>query len=350
VKRRNEARRLQKEAEQAQREAAEQEFRARALLERAEQQQKLQNKQRKIHEQKLGMGTAVRQDREVHKLALDMQREEATFEAQSRAERVKATACHASRARARSEGAKQEIAKSAVRERLLREEDERRARLVEIERMEQEEAELLSRLQHSKERHRVAYLQLEDALRDAGNAPSTGLTPSASLRPSSSTGSDFEAARLMLNYQHCGQSTSSSSNAVVTSRSGNYLPPLSTHSNIAARPPRPRGLPTAASSSSSDARRSNSVRRQSPTPDQSLFGTDSIQEKDSVRALSSCSTASGTDNGQTGMGYSGQSTPCSASGPSQISYTTVDGLHLEIPEEEDLDLAALLNGKPSRLA
>ena len=64
----------------------------------------------------------------------------------------------------RSEGAKQELAKDVLRERLLREEDARRMRLKEVERMEQEEAELLERLHRSQERHRMAYMQLEDVL------------------------------------------------------------------------------------------------------------------------------------------------------------------------------------------
>jgi len=72
---------------------------------------------------------------------------------------------------------------------------------------------------------------------------------------------------------------------------------------------------------------------------------DKLRQKHSTSAMSNASTASGgaetAANGP--CEGSGQSTPSSSA--HQIRYTTVDGLQLDIPAEEDLDLAALLNGR-----
>eukprot|EP00441_Pelagodinium_beii_P041778 CAMPEP_0197629008 /NCGR_PEP_ID=MMETSP1338-20131121/7054_1 /TAXON_ID=43686 ORGANISM="Pelagodinium beii, Strain RCC1491" /NCGR_SAMPLE_ID=MMETSP1338 /ASSEMBLY_ACC=CAM_ASM_000754 /LENGTH=421 /DNA_ID=CAMNT_0043200015 /DNA_START=101 /DNA_END=1366 /DNA_ORIENTATION=- len=352
AKRRNEERRLAREAFEAQKEVAEQEFRARQLQENNESKGKIQEKQRKILDQNKASGDALRQQREVFRSIAEAEREEAAAEAQARAEHVRALEKNAGRSRARSEGAKQEQAQEVIRERMLREEDERRAKLLEIQRMEKEEAELMSRLQRSQERHRAAYLRLEDALRSSGQSGSTGLSPSGSAAGMLSVSSiPLEAGQNLGTPKSYASSAARPSDILGTGESfmlgggGGG----SSGSIPGARPPRPRGLPGPTVSSG----RPGSASRYATPKMQASAGSvagaansgdavDKLRQKHSASAMSSCSTASGAESGR-GASGSGHSTPSSAA--HQIRYTTVDGLQLEIPAEEDLDLAALLNGR-----
>ncbi|CAJ1410619.1 unnamed protein product [Effrenium voratum] len=176
-RRRNELRRQEKEAFEAQKEAMESEFRAKQILEREDQQHKIQDQMRRIQEKNRSGGRVQRQQRQAHRQILDLEKQAAADEAFARAEQVRAAMDRAARSRARSEGAKQELAKDVIRERMVREEDERRQRVSEIERMEREEAELMERLRRSQERHRMAYMQLEDVLRQ-GSVQSLSMSPS----------------------------------------------------------------------------------------------------------------------------------------------------------------------------
>jgi len=168
LRRRSEERRVAKEAEDARREAEERELRSRQMQEREEQNRKLSERQRSILEQKTDMSSAVRSEREANMQAVEEQRLMEAADVMAKAEKVRATAQAAARSRARSEGAKHELAQGIVQERMVREDDIRRTKALEIERMESEEAQLISRLQQSQERHRAAYLRLENALQHNG--------------------------------------------------------------------------------------------------------------------------------------------------------------------------------------
>jgi len=355
ARRRNEKRRQEKEAFEAQKEAMDSDFRAKQMLDRVDQQHKLQDKMRSIRERNQGAGHVIRQERQAYQQVVDFERQAAADEAFARAEQVRAAMSQAARSRARSEGAKQEVARGALRERLLREEDERRQRLADIERMEREEKELMERLHRSQERHRVAYMQLEDVLRQSGSETSIGLSPSNSIaapveverpRPvrngiaggtSPARASDLHAEIIFGSTRDSTSSRGSRrAEAPSASRSGpSGLP-------APARPPLPRAPPGARPTSASR----NAVRMNGPS---SAAGdaVDKLRQKHSTSAMSSASNASTASGAETAAGPcegSGQSTPSSAAA-NQIRYTTVDGLQLNIPAEEDLDLAALLNGR-----
>lgn len=336
LRRRNEERRLSKEAEELRREAEEQELRARAWREREEQQRKLHEKQRAVLEQKISSSTAVKQEREAAKLALQEQRAEKEAEVTARAERVRCSVAASAQSRARSEGAKQELAKSVIRERALFEENQHRARLSDIERMEREEAELVARLQQSQEQHRVAFLRLEDAMQQGG--PQGPVGGFHRMSPSSCSSSSTRSTPLML---HSGTPTArgSSSDAAVAA-----LRPVAGSASgpgvasTGARPPRPRAGPHAMLSGLAPG-----IARARPSSGSRAGARRG--EKPSARSASSCSTASGADSSLGGAATSvgGSSMPSTPQGQ-QITYTTVDGLLLDIPQEEDLDLASLLNG------
>lgn len=323
LRRRNEERRLAKEAEEAQKEAEEQELRVRQMYERVGHHQKLADRQRLVAERKADVSRSVRQDREVHKAVIEEQRDEASAEALARADRVRNAVAAASRSRAKSESAKQELGKMVVHERLVREEDERRARLTEINRMEREEAELIQRLQRTQERHRAAFMQLEDVLRGGMLSSTAGTsTPSSEgLRPRPGSSSSTGALRSDRDVQSYSGAVSSASS----------------------RPPRPRRPPIGGplpSSNLSTSRTEPSVSKESAVVTPTSASNLELRPKQSLSAMSSCSTASGPETGR-GAG-SGHSTPNSQSA-TQIMYTRVDGVQLEIPMEEDLDLAVLLN-------
>ena len=169
-----------KEVFDAQKEVMEQDFRTRQMVERLDQQHKILDKKREIQEKNAMGGNALRKQRQAHRQILNLERQASADEAFARAEQVRVAMDRAAQSRARSEGAKQELAKDVLRERMLREEDERRLRLQEIDRMEREEADLLQRLHRSQERHRMAYLQLEDVLRGASPFPDAHLAHLAS--------------------------------------------------------------------------------------------------------------------------------------------------------------------------
>lgn len=351
-RRRNEDRRLARESYQEQKDLAIQEFRALQQMGRADQHSKIADKQRIIREENKRSGDMLRRQREVDRQALENFKDVVAAEAYARADQVRVTAQAAARSRARSEGAKQEMAKDVVRERMLREEDERRARLAEIDRMEKEEAELMARLERSQARHQQAYLRLEDALKGSGQASSsTGLSPSGSGTLSSSTRSLEAGQRASRGSSSSSQSSLALQNgAGARRRPGEYTPQLaegaaqtSAHSTaaVSSRPPRPRGLPAPS------AARPSSAARQAAKAQHAIAtcgdAVDQLRQQNSSSAMSCCSTASGAESGRGGAGGSGHSTPSSAA--QQIRYTTVDGTQLEIPEEEDLDLAAILNGR-----
>mmetsp|Transcript_52240 Transcript_52240/g.144643 ORF Transcript_52240/g.144643 Transcript_52240/m.144643 type:complete len:387 (-) Transcript_52240:85-1245(-) len=315
---RNEERRLARDALEAEKEAAEAEFRAQQLLERAEQQKKIDEKQRRILDQNKISGEELRRQRGENRRAVEAEREAVAAEVYARAEYVRQSAQTAGLRRARSEGARQEAAKDLLRERLTREEAERNAKLADIESMEKEEAELMMKLQRSQERHRQAFVQLEDAVRQSGQAlASSGLTPTSSSFSSSISG--HSRAR------RTGDSAGPA--ALCESRSSSSL------ATTSARPPRPRqALPSAASSAAS---RYTAAK---PATGSAYTGAgDSVdrllQSHSASATQSNCSTAES-------RACSGYSTPSSK----QIRYTTADGLQLDIPVEEELDLAALLNG------
>ncbi|CAJ1413102.1 unnamed protein product [Effrenium voratum] len=330
-RRRNELRRQEKEAFEAQKEAMESEFRAKQILEREDQQHKIQDQMRRIQEKNRSGGRVQRQQRQAHRQILDLEKQAAADEAFARAEQVRAAMDRAARSRARSEGAKQELAKDVIRERMVREEDERRQRVSEIERMEREEAELMERLRRSQERHRMAYMQLEDVLRQ-GSVQSLSMSPSEFQMANV-----FEAPALQQEPEpevQSVQSVQSMSRPSVSSRA-------STRSNrreepCGYKPPLPRAPPGARPSSASRKAVARMVGAAPP-----MDAVDRLRQKHSSSAMS---TASVEDSSTGVCEGSGQSTPSSAAAP-QIRYTTVDGLQLDIPAEEDLDLAALLNGR-----
>eukprot|EP00439_Symbiodinium_sp_Y106_P064921 s8_g10.t1 len=349
TRRRNEKRRQEKEAFEAHKEALESEFRAKQMVDRADQQHKLQDKMRIIRERNQGAGHVIRQERQAYQQVVDFERQAAADEAFARAEQVRAAMSQAARSRARSEGAKQELARGALRERLLREEDERRQRLADIDRMEREEKELMERLQRSQERHRAAYMQLEDVLRQSGSETSVGLSPMGSVAPLEASSrrrperdvTCASPARMSpdLHAEIIFGSTRDS-----TSSRGSRRPEVAASRSLPsgpapARPPLPRAPPGARPSSASrQAVRMNAAGAAGDA-------VDKLRQKHSTSAMSNASTASGgaetAANGP--CEGSGQSTPSSSA--HQIRYTTVDGLQLDIPAEEDLDLAALLNGR-----
>eukprot|EP00930_Biecheleria_cincta_P103502 TRINITY_DN95491_c0_g1_i1.p1 TRINITY_DN95491_c0_g1~~TRINITY_DN95491_c0_g1_i1.p1 ORF type:complete len:437 (-),score=87.62 TRINITY_DN95491_c0_g1_i1:51-1361(-) len=352
ARRRNEERRLAKESFQEQKDLAIQEFRALQQMGRHDQHHKIADKQRRLQEENKRAGDLLRRQREADRHALENFKDVVAAEAYARADQVRATAQAAARSRARSEGAKQEMAKDLVRERMLREEDERRSRLADIERMEKEEAELMSRLERSQARHQAAYLQLEDALRQSGQATSsTGLSPSGSGTLSSSSKSLEAGPRASRGSSSSSQSSLALQNGTgARRRPGDYTPQLAdgaaqapAHGTaaVSSRPPRPRGLPAPSAARPSSAARQAAKAQQA----NAAYGdaVDQLRQQRSSSAMSCCSTASGAESGRGGAGGSGHSTPSSAA--QQIRYTTVDGTQLEIPEEEDLDLAAILNGR-----
>jgi len=285
----------------------------------------------------------VRLEREAQARALSEQRAIEASETRAKAELVRYAGDAAARSRARSEGAKHEAAKSMVRDRMAREEEQRQFKQAEIDKMEREEAALITRLQHTQERHKAAFMQLEDALRSDVPMLTNGLR-SGSGTPLAS---------------HRGVPAS-----LVSERSRNAQLGVGTSSNAAggARPPRPRAAATSSTPSSSSAAHSRLPPRPSepgPRPESASrrvvangkpvpsFGKGPGGDHSS-RALSSCSTSAGESSGGGPCASllslpSGPSTPSSGAQAAPISYTTCDGAQIEIPAEEELDLNSLLN-------
>lgn len=328
ARQRNEQRRHEKEVFDAQKEVMEQDFRTRQMVERLDQQHKILDKKREIQEKNAMGGNALRKQRQAHRQILNLERQASADEAFARAEQVRVAMDRAAQSRARSEGAKQELAKDVLRERMLREEDERRLRLQEIDRMEREEADLLQRLHRSQERHRMAYLQLEDVLRGASPLPDAHLASQA-IQADMATPTPSSSRRNAESRESRPESRSS-------------RPPLPRLAAPPTRaPPEVRAPPGARPCSAQRHKAKASVlmsgKSRIDTPPDAV---DQLRQKHSLSAMSNASTAS-----------MGESIPAEGSGPSvsssapQIRYTTVDGVQLDIPAEEDLDLAALLNGR-----
>jgi len=339
LRRRGEEKRIAKEDEAARREAMEQEIRAKWAGAREEQQRKIQMAQRELLEHKATTSAALKQEREVHKHQIQQEAEEAAAETAGRAFRMRSELQASERRRARSEGARLEICKANFQEKLDREEDAVRANQQHITRMEKEEAELIQRLQRSQERHRVAFAALEDAL----SAPQTA---SSSRCPSS-------LDQVPLQELPQGSASSSGSRlplAASSCSSSSGAEPRATGS----KPPRPRlsATPTpplhavSGSGASAGKRRPTSaprvpsVPRVMPSAASKPHGSRSVAALRDHSETSICSTASGGP-GQESVA-SGRSTPTSMA--PAITYTTVDGLQLDIPPEEDLDLDKLLSG------
>lgn len=334
LRQRAEEKRFAKDAEDARREALEIEIRSKWAGAREDQQRKIQMAQRELLENKASAFASQKQDREVHKQQIQEEKQEAAAEAAERALRVRRDLQAGERRRARSEGARLEMCKMNFQEKLLREEDAARNSQLHIARMEKEEAELIQRLQRSQERHRAAFAALEDAI-SAPQIPSASRCPSPldqvplqelpqGLAPS--TGS-----RMTLAASSCPSSSGSEPRA------------------IASRPPRPRASATptpplnampghgsrAGKTRPTSASRVPSVPRVMPSA-----ASKSVASLRDHSEASICSTRS--DGPGQESGASGHSTPTSMA--PAITYTTVDGLQLDIPPEEDLDLGKLLSG------
>lgn len=348
LRRQTEQRRIAKEAEDARREAEERELRQIQQKERDEQRRKLKDGHKTILDQKVAMSSATRQEREVHERAIEEQRLMEAADVVARAEAVRATVLAASRSRARSEGAKHDMARHVVHERLGREEEVRRTKAADIERMEREEAQLVARLQQTQERHRNAYLRLEDALHHhGGSGPRSGFATPLLQEPS------------MLSRAHAFELSSGTSSSLRVGVGRTARPPRPVAPPVGAVP---YGMPGSASATAAGlpprlGSRPGSSKSSRPHSGQGspCEGTPSLLQQSyqppmlmhkpgahpSARALSSCSTASG-DIGEGTVGKSGQSTPVPST-PHQITYTTVDGKEIDLSAEDDLDLATLLN-------
>lgn len=340
LRRRQEERRLAKEAEEARRAQEEEQLRLRQQREREERERKLNEGQRSVQEQRAGISNAVRHERKVHLLELEEQRAIDAAEMKARADSVRASTEAAARSRARSEGAKQEAAKSIVRERVMREEEARQNKVSEIEKMEREEAQLIARLQYSQERHKAAFMQLEDALKDKGPPPQLG-NGLLSGR-GSACGTPIAAQQSVPSVTAVERSRHAA--ALAGAGGGSYRPPRPRQPAITAAVPRVSSnarhdtRPDSSRVSSARLAPSKTALCSAPTKG-ALCNTPS---KDGGRVMSStCSTASGGESGP-GAASSGPSTPSSAA-PPPITYTTVDGGQIDIPVEEELDLDSLLN-------
>lgn len=331
VRRRGEEKRSNRYAEEARREAYEQELRAKAARDRQEQQRKTQLAQREIIDEKVHMHMQETQTKRIHKLAIQQEQQEAAAEVRARAAQVRKDLAAGERRRARSEGARIEAGRAIFQEKLVREEEARHESLEQICRMEKEEADLIQRLQRTQERHRVAYAQLQDVLEGGGSAgtstssrcPSSLQDPSDSLQVATTS-----ASRLPMISTGCsGESTESRP--------------------LASRPPRPRiaaaPTPTGASRSSvSTLRRARSQSPQTGRPCSGGGGKNTGGGGRNNSATSICSTASDGPRPES-AGSAQSTTPCSPSN-APITYTTVDGLQIDIPPEDDLDLGKLLCG------
>lgn len=357
VRRRCDESRRMREADDARREALECELRAKAAGVREEQQRKIQMAQRDLLRQKAIASAAQKQEREAHKQFIQHEQDEATAEAAAKALRVRKELQASERQRARSEGARLEAGRANFQEKLAREEDARRSNQQLISRMEKEEADLIQRLQRSQERHRVAFAQLEDAL--AGGSP----TPNGGS-PSQNGGASASSSRCPSSLDHVPVSELPTSTVGKTnSLSASSCASISVETRAtASRPPRPRvsASPSPAPAVVSAAARVTPRRRPTSAPraasvpplrssvPSKLHGGGYGKGVSALRdnsATSICSTASGglgPESAASGPG-SGLSTPSSAA-PAPITYTTMDGMQLEIPPEEDLDLDKLLSG------
>lgn len=345
LRRRNEQRHLEKDAEQSRREVEERDVRLQQLRERDEQHRKMQQQQRIVSDRKSSASVTVKQDRELHGLQIEEARKEAAAVAADRHQRVQAALAAASTSRARSEDAKKGIGRVAIEERMMQEQDAAREKQLMIAKMEQEEADLLKRLQNTQEKHRVAYEQLEDVLRHNPDRSSCQPSSASASCRSSSTPLPSTPSRSLVGDEGYPQFLTELGSTPGSASGRRSAGLASGQQSSGSRPPRPRrppvpqGPPMASGPATAEAARAVS---DLPAPKVPAAGKRPAATPPH-RSTSSCSTAScrgGSDSVQTA---SGLSSPASCSSK-QITYTTVDGVRLDIPAEDDLDLAAMLNG------
>jgi len=375
LRRRNEDNRVMKEAECSRREVYEQNVRERQCREREAQQRKIADRRKTIMEHKLEQSNTVRQERDAAKQFLQEHRAQTEAEQQARAERVRSQAAAASKSRARSEGVRQEMAKNNIKERVCAEEDQRLATLAEIERMEREESELLARLQQTQEQHRNAFLRLEDTVQQPGSGSrclASAVTTPGARRTTPGSRSSSRSSPVP---PHPATPQGAFPRGMSLDAPELRVPALSGGGTLypASRPPRPRGdgCPSSASAqmllpSSSCAATGTVVMRKRPGSASRATTRSTGTPVYAAKAANSCNTIRGVEGGsQSGCSRSGSSCSTTASGgchgadpgecsrsstPSTpqkqqpITYTTVDGFTLDVAQEEDLDLAALLNG------
>lgn len=366
IRRRNEDCRALKEVECSRRQAQEQDAREQKRREREEQLRKTSDRRKAVMEQKLGQSGGVKQEREAARQFLREQRAQTEAEQQARAERVRSQAAAASRSRARSEGARQEMVKNSIKERFCAEEERRLATLAEIERMEREEAELLAQLQKTQEQHQSVFLRLEDTVQQPGIGgrclASLALAPVAGR----ATPSSRSSSRSSPVPPHPVTPQGVLPRAMSLDGPELRLPALGSSSTIgaASRPPLPRGdrcptggfaqallpSPHAAAGTAMVRKRPGSASRaairctgaaNSCSMNGAMGGG---SQGGCSRSGSSCSTTASGVCHSADPGESRSSTPSTPQKQQPIIYTTVDGLTLDVGQEEDLDLAALLNG------
>ena len=198
--------------------------------------------------------------------------------------------------------------------------------------MEREEAELLQRLRLSQERHRMAYMQLEDVIRGQGASLESAGLPGL---PPFSQPWDHQTATPSSSRRNAESPAASRP----TSQAG--LERVEGMERLAfSKPPLPRAPPGA---------RPRSGARSKPQVLAPTTPPDAVDQLRNLHSKSAMSNASTTSVGETSIvhspgAYEGSGQSTSSSAP-QIRYTTVDGVQLDIPAEEDLDLAAILNGR-----
>lgn len=368
VRRRGEEKRNARDVDLARKEAYELELKTKQAGVREDQQQKILLAQRDIMQQKVQASAVLKHEREAHKQQIEYEQKEAAAEVAARAQRVRKEQQISERRRARSEGARLELGRANFQEKLAREDDARRANQGLMLKMEKEEADLIQRLQRSQQRHRDAFAQLEDAL--AGGSPTVGTGPAAasSSRCSTPPCTDQVPVHELPPQGATSSSTGSRTSLTLAPSSSSSVGTEVKANGLRERPPRPRvslnctPLPEISAGSASGGGAVRSRPTSAPRSGRSasvprapvlaaskplLHGRCSRSQtalRDNPSTASICSTASGGPGPESAASAcaSGHSTPTFAA-MQNITYTTADGLVLEIPPEEDLDLGKLLN-------
>lgn len=310
LRRRNDEQCAQREADQLSRANAELEARNAQLRQREAHKSAVAQKQKSIQEQKTQSSVDVREHRQAIRQTMHQEKQEMIDIARAKHDAVKSSLLAGAHYRSRSEGAKQEIARCMARDRLDRAERDRAASMEQIVRMEREEQELVHRLQNSQDQHRAAFAQLTDLMQRP-----EARTPPASLAKRGRSSSALPSARGGDFFPTGARNTTGAANHTNELRSSS------------ARPPRPR--PHASSTSLVATRRASAM----PWP----IAKKPESAQQSARLPSDRSTSAGTSS----MGSTGAATPLVENSPQPLTYTTMDGQLLEIPAEEDLDLALL---------
>lgn len=313
LRRRNDDQRAQREAEQFSREQAELEARNAHLEEREAHKNAIAQKQKSIQEQRTQSSVHVRDHRQNIRHVMQQEKQEMVDIARAKHDSVKNSLLAGAHYRSRSESSKQELAKCMARDRLDREERDRAASVEQVARMEREEQELITRLQNSQDQHRAAFAQLENVMQ----------RPEARTPPASVT------------------KRGRSSSAVASARGGDFFPTGARGAgdtaranelrSSSARPPRPRTNTSSAPLAASTTRRAPAL----PCP--------TAEKPSSARRLAGPPSDGSTSAGTSSAGSAGTSgSPLADSSPQPLTYTTMDGQLLEIPAEEELDLASFL--------